>query len=411
MGLAKELGMPYVPEGKMIDLYINGVFYGNYYLCEKVQVEDNRVALRDMEETAQALYRTEELQNLEHQQNEDETRKWADIQYEDPDISRGYLFERELDIRFHEEVSGFVTTQGDHYALQSPTYASEGQVNYIAGLMQEFQDAIEQTDGINTETGKHYSEYIDVNSFVQKYLVDEITKNYDGGVTSSFFYKPQDTVSTKIFAGPVWDYDVAFGNCDLDEIVGNPMGITKLNTHIKGTDVFARLYEQSDFYNQMVALYEEKALPYLNFLLEEGIDALVAESRQSTRLDSIRWENLENRYQYYENYDNSVKSLKFFIEKRRDFLNEVWLEGAVYHDVTFVIDGEPWKIFYIKDGEQAGSEPIPYRDNSLFVKWLSEKRNVAYDEFKPVYEDMTFYALWQELPTQESDVPTEGAVE
>lgn len=411
VGLAKELGMEYVPEGRMIDLYINGIFYGNYYLCEKVQVEENRVAIRDMEETAQELYKAEELIKLEHLQNEDETRKWTDIQYEEPDITGGYLFERELNTRFHEEVSGFVTTQGDHYALQSPAYASKGQVDYIADLMQEFQDAIEQENGVNPETGKHYSEYIDVNSFIQKYLVDEIAKNYDGGVTSSFFYKPQDSVSTKIFAGPVWDYDVVFGNCDLDEIVGNPIGITKLNNHVKGTDVFARLYEQSDFYNQMISLYEEKALPYLNALLDGGIDALVAQSRQSEQMDSIRWESLENRYQYYENYDNSVKSLKHFIEKRRDFLSDVWLEGAVYHNVTFVVDGEPWKIACVKDGELVGSEPIPHKENAFFVKWLSEKRNVAYDEFKPVYEDVTFYALWQELSTQDEDVPTEGVME
>ena len=128
-----------------------------------------------------------------------------------------------------------------------------------------------------------------------------------------------------------------------------------------------------------------------------GIDALVAQSRQSEQMDSIRWESLENRYQYYENYDNSVKSLKHFIEKRRDFLSDVWLEGAVYHNVTFVVDGEPWKIACVKDGELVGSEPIPHKENAFFVKWLSEKRNVAYDEFKPVYEDVTFYALWQEL--------------
>lgn len=69
--------------------------------------------------------------------------------------------------------------------------------------MQEFQDAVEEEDGVHPVTGRHYSECIDITSFVQKYLVEEISKNYDGGVTSSFFYKPQGNVSSKIFAGPV----------------------------------------------------------------------------------------------------------------------------------------------------------------------------------------------------------------
>lgn len=397
MELAVELGMSYVPQGQMVDVYVNGNYYGNYYLCEKIQVDSERVDIFDLEKTAKALYLSEEMSQLPQATNEDGTRKWVEISYEEEDFSGGYLLEREMHSRFQEELCGFVTNQEDHYALKSPVHASMEQVNYIADLMQEFQDAVEQKDGIHPVTGKHYSEYIDVNSFVQKYLVEEVSKNYDGGVTSSYFYKPQDSVSTKIFAGPVWDYDVAFGNCNLDEIVSNPMGITQLNNHIYGTDVFACLYAKEEFYQQTVTLYEQKVLPYLNYLLEERIDTLVEASRDSARMDSIRWANLVNRYQYYDNYDNSVRYLKYFIEQRRNFLNEVWLEGAVYHNVSFKIDGESWQILCVKDGETAGVEPVPFREGSLFISWISEKRNVPYDPYKPVYEDMSFNATWQEL--------------
>ena len=237
-------------------------------------------------------------------------------------------------------------------------------------------------------------------STARKYLVEEISKNYDGGVTSSFFYKPQDTVSDKIFAGPVWDFDVAFGNCNLDEIASNPVGITRLSDHVYGTEVFARLYEKEDFYSDMVMLYEQKALPYLKSLLAGGIDRMVAESRQSAELDSIRWENLENRYQYYKDYDNDVRYLKYFIQERVSFLNSVWLNEESYHNVTFVVDGEAWQIFCVKDGLTSGDEPIPARYSSLFMGWVTEA-GVPYDRYKPVYEDMTFYAIWQELPVED----------
>lgn len=404
LGLAKELGMAYVPEGRMIDLYINDSYYGNYYLTERIRVGDNSVAIRDMEELTNVVYRPEELERLERLQNEEGTRKWTSIDLPEEDLTGGYLFERELKTRFETEVSGFITSQGDCYTLQSPVYASRQQVDYIAGLMQEFQDAIEEADGVHPLTGKHYSEYIDVDSFVQKYLVEEITKNYDGGVTSSFFYKPGDSVSRKIFAGPVWDYDVVFGNCNLDRIAGNPRGITRLNDHVYGTDVFARLYEKEDFYDRMTEMYEEKAIPYLNDLLERGIDKMVAESRRSAAMDSVRWEELENRYQYYEEYDNDIRYLKYFIEQRRDFLNEVWLEGEPYHNIAFVVDGEVWQLACVKEGEQAGAEPVPvrYQRNSLFMGWFTED-GAPYDGYKPVYEDMRFYAAWQELPTKEQE--------
>ena len=316
MELAKELGMNYVPESRMIDLYINDIYYGNYYLTEKIRIGSSNVDIRDMETALNSIYSAKELEMLTRRETEDGDRKWVENGYEEADLSGGYLLERELPTRFVQEISGFITTQGDCYALKSPAHASKEQVDYIAGLMQEFQDAVDEKDGIHPKTGKHYTEYIDVTSFVQKYLVEEISKNFDAGVTSSFFYKPEDAVSSKIFAGPVWDYDVCFGNCNLDEIASNPIGITKMSDHVYGTDLFASLYEKEDFYHQTETLYEEKALPFLRKLLAEGIDEMVEESRASAEMDSIRWERLENRYQYYKEYDNSVRYLKWFIAER-----------------------------------------------------------------------------------------------
>ncbi|MDE6204432.1 MAG: CotH kinase family protein, partial [Lachnospiraceae bacterium] len=398
--LASALGMDYVPGGKTVDLYINDIYYGNYFLTQKIKVDSGSVDIRDMEKSAEDAYSREDMENIKSFQNEEGTRKWTEDVVRESDITGGYLFERELPDRFKDEISGFVTEQGDCYALKSPLYGSKEQVDYIADLMQEFQDAVEEEDGIHPVTGRHYSECIDIMSFAQKYLVEEISKNYDGGVTSSFFYKPQDTVSNKIFAGPVWDYDVAFGNCNLDEIACNPLGLTRLSDHVYGTSVFAKLYEKEDFYAQVTELYEKKAAPYLTGLLEGGIDEMVQGIRASVEMDSIRWENLENRYRYYENYDNSVRYLKYFVQQRMDFLNEVWLEGEVYHNVTFVVDGEQWQINCVKDGELPGSEPIPARNigGSLFMGWVTEK-GVPYDRFKPVYEDITFHAVWQELFT------------
>lgn len=402
--LATELGMDYVPDGQMIDLYINDTYYGNYYLTEKIRVDEEGVSVRDMNTYVEDAYDARELEKLERLENVDGTRKWVATGIEPEDISGGYLLERELSSRFASETSGFVTTQGDCYTLQSPAYASENQVNYIADLMQAFQDAVAAADGIHPVTGRHYSEYIDLNSFAQKYLVEEISKNYDGGVTSSYFYKPDNSVSEKIFAGPIWDYDVAFGNCNLDRIASNPIGITRLHDHVYGTEIFAQLYAQQDFYDHMVTMYENRALPYLNDLLDYRLEEMVLQSRDSVAMDRTRWETSENRYQYYQEYDNSVRFLRHFIEQRRDFLSEVWLEGVSYHNLTFVVDNEVWQIYCIKDGELPPGEPVPvrYSSGSLFMGWISEN-GVPYDMYKPIYEDMTFYATWQELTVQKKE--------
>ena len=197
---------------------------------------------------------------------------------------------------------------------------------------------------------------------------------------------------------------MAFGNCNLDRIASNPIGITKLHNHVYGTEIFAQLYEQEDFYHNMVTMYQERALPYLNDLLDYKLEEMVVQSRASVAMDRARWETPENRYQYYQEYDNSVKFLKHFIEQRRDFLNEVWLEGVSYHNLSFVVDDEIWQIYCIEDGALPPGEPVPirYSSPSLFMGWFSEN-GVPYDMYKPIYEDMTFYATWQELTVQKKE--------
>ncbi len=410
LGLAKALGMEYVPQGQSVELYCNGEYYGVYYLCEKVQVAEERLDITDPDEYTTEAYSSAELKQLMSIESEDGMRKWTDCEIEEADITGGYLLERELPERYGEEKSGFITKQEDYYLLKTPKYATENQVNYIADYMQEFQDAVQASDGVNKETGKHYSEYIDVDSFVGKYLTEEISRNYDGGVTSSYFYKKPDGEGGKLYAGPVWDFDIAFGNCTLDLISSNPVGITKLNDHIHGTSLFADLYEQEDFYAKVIEVYEQKAVPYLMSLLDGEIDKLAMQMAPAVKMDSIRWESLQNRHQYYETYENNVRQLKCFVEERMNFLNEVWLEGEVYHSVSFMVDGCLWKEYYYKDGQSLGTAPCPSRYNSLFMGWLTEAYDIPYDEFKPVYEDMIFYATWQQLPEVEV-VITDGSQE
>lgn len=406
--LANALALDYTPEGVIVSLYCNGEYKGNYYLCEKVQVGENRVGIRDQEEEFRKLYQGISLDKIESITSEDTLRKWADIDYRPTDISGGYLIERELYERYEADtVSGFCTMQLDYYAIQSPEYASYEQVKYIADLMQAVQDAIEAPDGIHPESGRHYTDYIDLDSFVGKYLVDEVSKNYDGGVTSAFFYKPEDSVSNKLFAGPIWDYDVAFGNAPLDEINSNPQGITKMEDHYWSPKLYADLYEKEDFKARVIAGYHKVVQPWLEEMVETGIEEYAQYYRSSTLVNNIRWRNMYNRYEYYLSYDNNIRYLKYFVAERMNFLNEVWLDNVTYHCITLVVDGEPWKKIYVKDGETAGYMPTPRRSDSVFVGWYKEGNPLFYDEYKPVYEDMTFEAWWQEINHEESDEQVE----
>ena len=109
------------------------------------------------------------------------------------DITGGYLVEFELDERWPDEESGFVTEEGQPAVIQSPKHTTVSEVNYIAGLFQRLEDSLLDTDSSDIQ----YQEYIDMESFVKKYLVEELSKNIDANKTSQYFYKYPDSISSK----------------------------------------------------------------------------------------------------------------------------------------------------------------------------------------------------------------------
>ena len=131
----------------------------------------------------------------------------------------------------------------EKFVLKNPIHASVEEIEYISSYMQEIEDAIMATDGINPTTGKHYSEYIDIDSWADKYIVEEISRNNGGGATSSYFYKPSDSVSKKVYGGPVWDYDKAYGN--FHSYNQNTRDLGYLTLHLSFTNWFYYLYQHN----------------------------------------------------------------------------------------------------------------------------------------------------------------------
>lgn len=97
---------------------------------------------------------------------------------------------------------------GQSIVIKSPVIALEEGVRQIRTLYQAFEDAVMNKSGYNVKTKKYYTDYIDIEYWVERYLVEEIAKNNDFGSSSNYFYI--DTAGDSIFyAGPIWDYDCA----------------------------------------------------------------------------------------------------------------------------------------------------------------------------------------------------------
>ncbi|NLE20718.1 MAG: hypothetical protein GX623_07890, partial [Clostridiales bacterium] len=213
LDLAGAAGLPYSSKSRAVDLYVNQEYRGAYLLCEKVEIGDSRVDIRDLEK---ATEKANQLPLSEYPPFNSEFGKGSVKGRRIPgapgDISGGYLLELEYYDRYLLEPSGFVTSRGQPVLIKEPRYASRGQVEYIYTFMQGFENAVFAEDGIDPLSRKHYSEFVDLESLAKKYLIEEISKNYDGNRSSLFFYKPADGQSALAYCGPAWDYDIALGN-------------------------------------------------------------------------------------------------------------------------------------------------------------------------------------------------------
>ena len=403
--MAAELEMPQSEDGQFVDLYLNGEYAGNYYLCEKVEVGENRLNITDLEQATIDCNKGDDLSIFDVY--EDETKKARIIPNNPEDITGGYLIEREFEGRFqaqYEEYgSSFLTEDGEHFEVSSPEYCSVEQITYIQNLVQEAEKAILAEDGINADTGKAYTEYIDVDSFVKKYLIEEVSMNYDGGVTSSYFYKDSDSVSSLLYAGPAWDYDVTFGNyvnwLGVTQI--NPRSLTRLSSHQDATSWFYALCQKEAFQELVKVYYAESISPLLERWIGGELDATKESIQASADMDYARWKRAYQVNSYYAEREDSYRWLKTFISERKDFLDEVYLEGVEYHSVKLMIEDAIYDTLYIRDGEQLGELPLVSGENRVFTSWTLEDSGIEPHSYMPVYEDMMINANFSEVVSPE----------
>lgn len=404
--MALQAGMPGSPKSEYIDVYFNGIYAGMYQLCEKVEIGENRLEIADLEMQNRAL-NGEVLDYADAFVTEDGSGKGIRLARNPEDITGGYLIEHDYGEKFNEVTSGFITDTGEHFALKSPGHASEAEIAYISGRMQEIEDAIKAEDGYNPVTGKYYTEYIDLESWADKYLIEEITRNNGGGSTSSYFYKPQDSLSTKVYGGPVWDYDKGYGNAS--GYNKNTRDLAFLTLHMDYTNWFYYLYQHEDFVEMVKKEYREKFSDYLLIMAEEKADEYLAQIEASAVLDQARFghvyrtldENLEIPFSP-DNYKLHAQAIKQFLLERKAFLDEVWLEDAPICMVHFKDGGGNGnRCIGVIAGECIENFPVENQDGMQFLGWQIEDSGEFLTTQTPVTEEITVHPAWDTAIPQE----------
>jgi len=152
--------------------------------------------------------------------------------------------------------------------------------------------------------------YLDLDSFVMRYLVDEISKNLDAGYSSYYFYKPRG--ESKLYAGPVWDYDTSLGNnmgWGDSAILKNPEGM-----YANQSNWSAKLWEKEEFRIRAAELYTGIFHPWLEEFLDTGYDSLAEKISDSVSMELIFYDRIPE--------EDCVAQMKEFLEKRAAFLKD-----------------------------------------------------------------------------------------
>ncbi len=350
--------LDYTPKFTPVDLYINNEYMGAYLLTTRVEVGDNRVEINDLDEANEDANPELDFDSLDrggvygtYSGLLQGTQKWVEIPNDPDDITGGYLMEFEIADRYQDEISGFVSNNGQPIIFKNPEYATENEVKYIAEIFQDFEDAILDENGYS-EDAVHYTDLCDVETFQIFYAVNEWASNMDFGLTSTYLYKPEN--DNKLYAGPVWDFDIAFGNnggnrygCDYT----NPEEFTVCfgrqfkNTIFKSQDIhavptlFNSLCQREEFVEGVKAVWDAKLQPIVKLANDVFIPQYSKQIEGSVVANAIRWNiyGTKDVNSIKTKFNADVEYVKNFSTTRAEFLTENF--GTVQvQDVTVSVE-------------------------------------------------------------------------
>lgn len=337
--LAAQMDMPYVAGCDWVNLWYDGEYRGVYLLSEKNSVGSTSVDITDLEEA----YEEQNSGYGEAEQIATSVNKYGQS-YDyttgltDPEtITGGYLIE--LNHQAWDEVNGFKTKQGVAFNVKSPEWASDAAMKYISEYYQEFEDAVYATDekgsytGYNFETGKYFYDYVDMDSLVKVFLIQELGLNPDGFISSLYFYKDVDG---KMYAGPIWDQDMTLGT-----------GWTKyLDSGIVDYHYLAEaLIKIPAFKTRVVEYFNQEFAPMVRAALVQGgtIDRNYALLAENAELNYLLWPYIRvglptasNHIWNNTDYDAVVADMESWMSDRLAKLGTIFEEpfkpGDVNHD-------------------------------------------------------------------------------
>lgn len=301
----------YAPRVRLVEMVMNNDYQGIYLFGEKIKQDKNRVDIAKL-----ALHDT--VGN---------------------NLTGGYIFKTDYDDGYGTYwVSDFspVNRPGGTvkfiYQDPKPSSMTVHQKEYISSYVNAVESILYSENFTDPVAGYHA--YIDVNSFVDYFIVSEISRNVDAYKKSRFFYKDKDSKNPKIHSGPVWDYDWAWKNLNDCFLYRNTDGsgwaydINKCGVSPVPPSWEARMLQDPAFANAVNARYFDLRRTFLNQVainkIIDSVATMVSEAqvRHFEKFNTLGYNNGAPEIDVIPTtFAGEVHKLKNWIATRIDWLD------------------------------------------------------------------------------------------
>ena len=311
LDLANECTDVYEPQGEFTEVYLNGIYQGLYLLTEAVEIGENRL----------------------------------EISSED-----NWFIEMELDFRARDDETQMITDRGQTFIIHSGTKVSKKEKEQILRRLNDVESALFSENGVSTISGKSLEQLIDLDSFAEAWLIEELSGDYDVGITSQFLYAGKED-DALWYSGPAWDFDGIMRNVKkpmyaIPEALAASIAMSAPEDDNNQNRWLAAMWLNSQFQSLVIEKYETIFRDKYEHILDQEINEHVNRIRRSATLDAFRWhkeriswflavpEDLkipeEGNYERFDTLDTSIDVVKDFMTRKLQFLDKLWIEDKEF---------------------------------------------------------------------------------
>ncbi|MCB9206426.1 MAG: CotH kinase family protein [Ignavibacteriales bacterium] len=285
--LSNQLGR-YASRTVYCELFVNYEYLGIYVLMEKIKRDNDRVDIS----------------------------KLTELDNSGDELTGGYLVK--IDRIEWNSVGYWYSNFGTPYQHEYPKddEITPQQKEYIINYFNDFEQLMNSDNYNDPETG--YRNVIDIDSFVDHFLLNEFCKNVDAYRLSAYMYKDKDSVNNKLIAGPIWDFNLTFGDAWITGEIGFSDGWQIDYSVLHPDDPFKvpfwwkKLLKDNEFSSKVKTRWNELRNNILDHnTLFKVIDSTASYIQEARLRNFQRWPEILSS-----TYEDEILQLKGWILKR-----------------------------------------------------------------------------------------------